>query len=276
MEKDRLETIPDPFVENCLRALFEKDRLDYAGRFVQGFVHNANGPLQNLSMLTEMILAGVDQQERILGGEAVEKDRMTEILDKQRKRLVQIREQIYNLAGALREFMQLHELERSGAEIDLNALLTRMLSVYRSDLFFKHRVQAELRLEKNLPPIPVPGRDLVPAFFHIFQNAMTAMRDSPTRQFTIETGIRDGEVLVKFRDSGCGVAEGKDPESFFEPFESDWPQQQGSAYPERPHLGFGLYAVRKLLSPHGVSATLESDSEGALAIVRIPLPPKRA
>ncbi len=42
-------------IEQCIRALHEKDRLNYSGKFVQGFVHNANGPLQNLTMLTEMV-----------------------------------------------------------------------------------------------------------------------------------------------------------------------------------------------------------------------------
>ena len=46
-------------IERCIRALHEKDRLNYSGKFVQGFVHNVNGPLQNLTMLTEMLISGV-------------------------------------------------------------------------------------------------------------------------------------------------------------------------------------------------------------------------
>ncbi len=34
-----------------------------------------------------------------------------------------MREQIYNLATELREFMQFHEIERYGTEIDINVLL---------------------------------------------------------------------------------------------------------------------------------------------------------
>jgi len=48
------------FTEQYIRALIEKDRSNYSGKFVQGFVHNANGPLQNLTMLTEMLLSGLE------------------------------------------------------------------------------------------------------------------------------------------------------------------------------------------------------------------------
>ena len=44
----------EQFAAQCIEALYEKDRLNYAGEFVQGFVHNTNGPLQNLTMLAEM------------------------------------------------------------------------------------------------------------------------------------------------------------------------------------------------------------------------------
>ena len=51
--------------EQYIGALYEKDRLNYSGKFVQGFVHNANGPLHNISMLAEMLLSGLEVQDRI-------------------------------------------------------------------------------------------------------------------------------------------------------------------------------------------------------------------
>ncbi len=110
-------------IEQCIRALYEKDRLNYSGKFVQGFVHNVNGPLQNLTMLTEMLVSGMELQDRIFRSNSGENEKWSELLGKQQKRLAQMREQISNLAADLREFMQLHEIERCGTEIDINALL---------------------------------------------------------------------------------------------------------------------------------------------------------
>ena len=273
MKTDRSGKTGDHGIGQCLRALHQKDRLSYAGKFVQGFVHNANGPLQNLTMLTEMILAGTDLQDKMfINGD--DKDKWGEILEKQRKRLALMREQIGNLAGDLREFMQLHEIERNGTEIDINALLTRIVNVYRADLFFKHWVKSELRLTRNLPHIRVLGRDMVPAIFHIFENAMTAMKDSPRKELLVETSIQDRDILVRINDSGCGLPDAEDKESLFELFESRWPEQKNDQKIEHP--GYGLYAARQLLLPYGFNISLQTNAEGTSAIIRMPLPSQSA
>ncbi len=263
-------------MERFMEALYEKDRLNYAGSFVQGFVHNANGPLQNLTMLTEMLLAGVDVQDRLFKTNAGENEKWSEVLEKQRKRLTQMRDQIFNMAGDLREFMQLHEIERSGTEIDINALVSRMARVFRSDLFFKHQVQVELRLAKNLPHIKVPGRDLVPALFHLFQNAVTAMKTSQKREFVAETSMRDGEILVRIMDTGCGLNGCSETETCFGLFQSGWPQVENPGEFKRPHFGFGLFAARQLLSPYGCTVSLGEYEGCTSAVIRMPLPVKSA
>ena len=201
-------------VEQSIRGLYEKDRLNCSGKFVQGFVHNVNGPLQNLTILTEMLASGMELQDRTFRSNAGENEKWSELVRKQHKRLAQMREQIANLAADLREFMQLHEIERCGTEIDINALLERMVKVFRSDLFFKHKVKSELRLAKNLPHIKVLGRDIVPAIFHLLRNAVTALKESPKKELVVETGMRDGQMVVRITDSGCGLGDEQDTDVF--------------------------------------------------------------
>jgi signal transduction histidine kinase len=263
-------------IERFIRALYEKDRLNYAGRFVQGFVHNVNGPLQNLTMLTEMLISGVDLQDRIFSSTCPENEKWSELLGKQRKRLTQMREQIIKLAADLREFMQLHEIERCGTEVDINALLTRMAKVFRSDLFFKHHVKSELRLANNLPHIKVLGSDIVPAIFHLFQNAIMALRESPRKELIIETCKKAGEIMVRITDSGSGFPEGLNQDVLFDLFESGWQESDSSSASSDRHLGFGLYAARQLLLPYGFSVSLERTGEGTSAVIRMPLKNKPA
>ncbi len=264
------------FIEKCIRALHEKDRSNYSGKFVQGFVHNINGPLQNLTMLTEMLTSGLELQDRIFESNCGENEKWSELLGKQQKRLVQLREQISNLASDLREFMQLHEIERYGAEIDINALLKRMAKVFRSDLFFKHHVKSELRLERNLPHVKVLGRHLVPAIFHLFQNAVTAMKESSKKELVVETSMLDGQILVRITDSGCGLGKEQHPEVFFDLFESGWCDDDSDASSKSDHLGFGLYAARQLLLPYGFTVLLEKMDEGTSALIRMPVGAKPA
>ncbi|MHC1726654.1 MAG: sensor histidine kinase [Syntrophobacteraceae bacterium] len=275
MAADKFIEIGNHLLDRCLLALHEKDRLNYAGKFVQGFVHNANGPLQNLTMLTEMITSGIELQDRIFRSDPTDRGKWSELMDKQRKRLSQMREQIFSLAGDLREFMQLHEIERSGTEIDINALVTRMANVFRSDLFYKHQVKSELRLAKNLPHLRALGRDIVPALFHLFQNAVIAMQESPRKELCIATSIDAGEILLTITDSGCGLCN-EQSERLFDLFESHWQHKKSETATRSPHLGFGLYAARRLLSSYGFTITLETGDEGTSALVRMPLPSKSA
>ena len=264
------------FTEKCIRALHEKDRSNYSGKFVQGFVHNINGPLQNLTMLTEMLTSGMELQDRIFGSNCGENEKWAELLGKQQKRLAQMREQISNLAVDLREFMQLHEIERYGTEIDINALLKRMAKVFRSDLFFKHHVKTELRLARNLPHIKVLGRDIVPAVFHLFQNAVMAMKESSKKELVVETSMHDGQILVRITDSGCGLGKEQHPEVLFELFESRWRNDESDAASKGDHLGFGLYAARQLLLPYGFTVLLERMDEGTSALINMPVGTKPA
>ena len=263
-------------IERCIRALHEKDRSNYSGKFVQGFVHNANGPLQNLTMLAEMLISGVELQDRLFRSNSDENEKWSDLLGKQRKRLTQMREQISNLAADLREFMQLYEIERCGTEIDINAVLARMAKVLRSDLFFKHQVKSELRLAKNLPHVKALGRDFVPAVFHLFQNAITALKESPKKELIAESCMQAGEIVVRITDSGLGPPEELHPDTLFDLFESRWQNHDSKAACADPHLGFGLYAARQLLLPYGFSVSLERTAQGTSALIRMPLQNKPA
>ena len=256
--------------------MHEKDRSSYSGKFVQGFVHNANGPLQNLTMLTEMLISGVDLQDRLFNSNADESEKWSDLLGKQRKRLTQMREQISNLAADLREFMQLYEIERSGTEIDINSVLARMAKVFRADLFFKHQVKSELRLAKNLPHIKALGRDFVPAVFHLFLNAITALKKSPKKELIVKSCVQAGEIVVRITDSGFGPPEELHPDVLFDLFESRWQNLDNQGVSSEQHLGFGLYAARQLLLPYGFSVSLERTGEGTSALIRMPLQNKPA
>jgi K+-sensing histidine kinase KdpD len=262
--------------EQYIDALYEKDRLNYSGKFVQGFVHNANGPLQNLTMLAEMILSGVENQDRIFKSCSGENEEWTALIEKQRRRLTQIRQKVFNLAADLQEFMQLHEMEQHGTEIDINALLTRMEKIFRADLFFKHQVRCEMRLANNLPHIKVPGKAMAPAVFHLFQNGVTALRTSTDKEMIVETSMGSGEITIRITDSGPRLPEGVDPAVLFDLFESRWRKSDNRGAGTDRHLGFGLYAARQLLMPHGIEVSLENTGEGASALIRAPLKRKPA
>ncbi len=264
-------TSEQALIERCIHALHEMDRANYSGKFVQGFVHNVNGPLQNLTLLTEMLISGMELQDRLFKSTCGENQQWSELLGKQQKRLIQMREQVATLATDLREFMQLYEIELCGTELDINSILARMSKVFRSNLFFKHQVKYEQRLAKNLPHIKALGRDLVPAIFHLFQNAITALKESPKKELIAESCMQDGAIVVRITDSGLGPPKELHPDILFDLFESRWQNSDAKAVCADPHLGFGLYAARQLLLPYGFSVSLERTDQGTSALIRMPL-----
>lgn len=268
----RISRIEDPGLsEECMDALFEKDRLSHLGGFVQGLIHNMNGPLQNMSMLVEVLIRGQDQivARRQEGPSArTEQDALHE---KQGKRLWQLGAQITALAEMLRGFMVLHEVERNESEVDINLVLTKLAETFRADLFYKHQISVDLRLTKNLPLVRILGRHLIPALVHIIKNAIIAMRDSSEKQLTIESLSENGKIRVLLTDTGAGLEPGQDSERCFDLFFSNWPASDLSRVEER-HLGFGLFAVKRLLEPYGVMVRLDCAGKGTSVVLDIPFP----
>lgn len=259
-------------LEQCIDALLQKDRWNHLGGFVQGLIHNINGPLQNMSMLVEVLIRGHEQiASRCVDGSPVPAG-VSAVHEKQGKRLHQLGAQITALADMLRSFMVLHEIERNESEVDVNLILTKLAETFRADLFYKHQIGVELRLAKNLPLVKILGRHIIPALVHIMRNAVMAMKDSPQKQLTIESRLESTTIRLVVSDTGCGIDSGKDVEGWFDLFSSGWQKTDSPQHVEERHLGFGLYAVKRLLDPYGVDVTMSSSGTGTTVTLNIPSP----
>ena len=258
--------------ERMLQALFEKDRLGYLGLFVQGLIHNINGPLQNMSMLVEIFEKNMENQDLLIREQCPEfYEKWKPVHEKQMKRCEQLEQQIVSLADMMRDFMTIHELEHSGTEIDLNLVLSKLTRVFRADLFFKHQVKFDLRLSRNLPLVCIPGRDFVPAIMHLFRNALAALRGASRKELIVESRHDGGMILVFIEDTGCGFDSCEDTDALFDLFSTRWPARDAELGREERHLGFGLYAARRLLEPYGATIRLEQRPNGACSIMEIPV-----
>jgi len=260
-------------VDRCIAALIEKDRLNHLGRFIQGLIHNVNGPLQNMSMLVEVLIRGQEKLENAGGyGSVASCPDFGMLIQKQGKRLHQLSQQISALADMLRSFMVLHEIERNETEVDINLVLSKLAETFRSDLFFKHQVTLDLRLTKNLPLVRILGRHLIPALVHLFNNAVVAMKKTAEKRLVVESRLEEGIVRILLRDTGCGLQSEEVRQRCFDLFYSHWQPSEGDQTGEENHMGFGLYAARRLLEPYGIEVSLESADGETTAVVDIPIP----
>jgi signal transduction histidine kinase len=254
----------------CFQALLYKDQQGYLGEFIQGLIHNINGPLQNMSMLAELITAGQQRANDFAMRHLSEHQGEWKLLhEKQNQRLGQVSDQIGTFVEMLRDIIYVLELERTEGGLDVNQVITRLMQILRADLFFKHQVATEMRLASGLPLVSVPAGMLILAMVHLFRNAMIAMRESKDKHLIVETCWREPQVWFVFRDSGCGFTPAQ-TDRLFEPHYSGWGIDQSKPDKHHKHLGLGLFTVRTALLPYGAAVTLERQDRETVACLRLP------
>jgi C4-dicarboxylate-specific signal transduction histidine kinase len=257
---------------HCLEALFVKDRLSHTGSLVRGLIHNLNGPLQNMSMLLELLAKGhdrMDEAARDLFKE--DPDQWARLHGHQRERIDRLTQQLAVFSDMLRDFVVLHEVEVGEGEVDINLVLSKLARVFVADLFFKHQVELELKFSERLPFVKVAGRHLIPTLMHLFDNAVTSLKGCPVRRISVESKAEAGRVRVFIRDTGCGFDGPEAPDDLFRPFHSAWPESVLAHCYDKAFLGFGLFAARRLLEPYGGSVSLSRVEEETVAAVELPV-----
>jgi signal transduction histidine kinase len=275
MEEDRAEQMNGTGNRDeaaWLAALMEKDRLGHTSRLIRGLIHNINGPLHNLSMLGEMLTNGQEQLDTFFE-EAWTRagDDSAALRTKQRDRLQRLMQQIAVLSEMLQDFSIVHEMLIGTSDVDITFALDKLAKAFRSDLFFKHRVEVRLQLEENLPPVHIPGRALVPALMHLIRNALLALTGVEEKRITIESSREGPLIRISIRDTGIGF----DPlrvEELCQLFYSGWPREVLESDDLESHFGFGLFAVRTLLKPYGVRLSLAREGAESVALLEISLP----
>lgn len=262
--------IPEP----CLDVLLHKQRSAQWGAFFHGLIHNVNGPLQNMTMLVEMLENSQAEMDQAILQETGEDDpRVKEVSERHRKRLRQLSQQIHILGETLQDFIAVDDIEQNGGEVDLRMLLPRLVRVFRADLFFKHNVALDLQIDDDIPPLKIPGSVVVPALIHLLDNALAALRDSREKSLRIRCHREDGDVVLVFSDTGCGLSVQSDPKNLCTPFECRRPAQYGRSGKRHKHFGLGLYLTCLMLKPYGVQLALAYDGKETSAILRMPVSP---
>ncbi|MGE5385192.1 MAG: PAS domain S-box protein [Betaproteobacteria bacterium] len=129
-------------------------------------------------------------------------------------------------------------------------------------------------LAVDLPPLPILLEADAVRLAQIFSNLLTnaGKYTDPGGRIELSAAVEGGEVAVRIRDNGVGMAPAMVPKLF------NMFVQAGSAL-ERSEggLGIGLALVRGLVALHGGSVDAQSDGpgRGSEFVVRLPLAPSQ-
>jgi two-component system, LuxR family, sensor kinase FixL len=110
-------------------------------------------------------------------------------------------------------------------------------------------------VQENLPLVQCEQHSLLQVFVNLARNAVEHAADWPERNVNISTSVENELVVVRFQDSGPGIAH---PEELFRPFQAG---AQSS--------GLGLYVSRAILRSHGGNLRHEASAKGACFAVEL-------
>ncbi len=241
-----------------LEELLARDRKALLGEMIQGVLHNINGPLQNIFMASELLKDQLLHHKEFLSSCGLADNKVLEDVEKQLARLGHIQEGAYNLSNLAQNLIQGMQIQGGEIKTDLNLAINKLVDFFQNNLFFKHRIEVVLDLEECLPRVEVPISDFWQSAAHIIKNAIEAMENvEHDRVLTIKTYMKDGNVVVSFKDTGVGIPE-EVKNKIFNLYYTTKKSQPGSNGDISEPLGLGLYCAKHLMSRHGIDIEVES------------------
>jgi C4-dicarboxylate-specific signal transduction histidine kinase len=116
-------------------------------------------------------------------------------------------------------------------------------------------IQVAWEISSGLPLVQADHHSLLQVFVNLARNACQALEKCDRRQVSISAAVESDLVVVRFRDSGPGVAH---PEELFRPFQ-----------PGAHSIGLGLYISRAILRSHGGGLRYEPQQSGGCFAVEL-------
>jgi len=138
--------------------------------------------------------------------------------------------------------------------IELSSVLDE-LRVLLEPSYREAGIEVVWRLQDPLPLALADRYGLAQVFLNLSLNSLRAMATKETKRLTISTSVEGDAVLIRFEDTGVGIAS---PEGLFRPF------QQGA-----DATGLGLYVSRAILRSCGGELLFEPRTEGCCFAVKL-------
>jgi nitrogen fixation/metabolism regulation signal transduction histidine kinase len=177
-----------------------------------------------------------------------------EMLDRSTNTIVNQVAALKNMVDAFSQYARTPE--PSMRELDVNALIREVLTLYESSLGGSVR----LELAPALPPVVGDAAQLRQVIHNLLQNAQDALAGTASPAITVGTSASGETVQLIITDNGCGFPENVIQRAF-EPYVTTKPRG----------TGLGLAIVKKIVEEHGGAATIANVApRGARVTVQLP------
>jgi len=144
--------------------------------------------------------------------------------------------------------------QRSAAVADLGMVLDETRVVVEPAIR-ECGARIEWKIDGGLPLVQGDHHNLLQVFLNLARNCQQAIAEAADKVLTVEAGVENDWVQVRFRDTGCGVS---NPDELFTPFQ-----------PGARSTGLGLYISRAVLRSHGGDLRYEPCPKGSCFVVQL-------
>lgn len=241
-EKDIISCLSDQLASNLLNLQLmaqrmETKELEAFQTMSTFFVHDLKNAANSLGLMLQNLPVHFDDpefREDALRGLGKSADRINNMI----ARLGQLRSQ----------------LDPEKTETDLNELVADTLE----EMALAPRVELN-RLFNPVPPVRLDRGQIKSVLTNLVANAVEAANGNPV--VFVETGERNGDVVLEVSDNGCGMSPEFVRTTLFKPFKST--KSKG--------LGIGMFQSKMIVEAHDGSIEIESE-EGKGTHFRIVFP----
>ncbi|MGB8885341.1 MAG: PAS domain S-box protein [Candidatus Korobacteraceae bacterium] len=212
-------------------AVRRSEKLAATGRLVATIAHEINNPLDALTNLMHLL-------------------RKNSTLDPEGAELVELAErEVRRLANISRQTLAPHRETKFPVVTKLSELLEDVCAVYRPRLqAAKIKVERNFKIEGEVTIYPSELRQV---FTNLITNAIDAIGQQGRLDLAIEKAM-DNQVVVRVRDTGCGIPD-ENLKTIFEPFFTT-KGDKGT--------GIGLWVIKGIVDKLGGRIEVESSTSG--------------
>ncbi len=225
--------------------LINSEKMASLGQLVAGVAHEINTPVASIKSnngIVEKLLVSIEDTEL--------KEMLTDINSIDKEAI----NRISSIVTSLKKFVRLDEAELQNADINKELDLTLNL--------IRHETKNRIEIIKNYGEIPMikcfPNM-LNQVFTNILINACHAIKDKGT--ITITTEYKDKSLIVKIKDTGCGIPQNQLSKIFTAGFTT---KSSGVG------TGLGLAICTKIMEKHNGKISVNSEiDKGSEFIITI-------
>lgn len=157
------------------------------GKLLGGLIHNLNSPMHSLGMQMDLM------QHVVLKKEEISND----VLEKLSARLTQMNNEFANLNNQIRVAgMRADLLESPPEKLHINHFLHQELEFLKTNLYFKHNVEATLELSPSLQAMAPPPPYFTLAMGLFLERLAEELEKLKSKSLSLGTGAEEGHPII--------------------------------------------------------------------------------